>query len=150
MGIIISEQNTAFFVAVILGFFLGLFYEGFRILRVAFPHNGFFIGTEDFFFCITCAICLILLSYAYASGVIRWFTVAGMLIGALCYFFTLGKLISSCAKKLISLLKKALLFVAELTISPIVRMIKQFASALAQWKAKRTDKRIRHKLQTKL
>ena len=106
MGIAISEQCLSFFVAVLSGFCFGFFYEFFRILRAAVKHNAFFCGLEDFFFCMTCTFCTILLCYAYGDGVVRWFVLVGILLGAFLYFVSLGQIISRATEALLRLIQR--------------------------------------------
>lgn len=123
MEIIISQQCLCFFAATVLGFFLGMVYEVFRFLRAAVSHNAFFIGMEDFFFCLSCTFATILLCYAYADGVIRWFALAGILLGFYLYFCSLGHFISKLTKPLISLIGTALSWVQKRLLCPIWRLL---------------------------
>ena len=119
MGIVISDQCLCFLVSVLLGFCLGLFYEIFRFLRAAIRHNAFFCGIEDFFFCMTCTFCTILLCYAYASGVVRWFVLVGILLGGYLYFTSLGQLISHATEAILRTLRRLARLLLNIFCPPI-------------------------------
>lgn len=125
MEISISEQCLCFFVSTLLGFILGAFYEIFRILRLAFAHKNFIIGIEDFFFCMACTFCIILLCYSYANGYYRWFVFAGIFLGFYFYFLTLGRLIQQITKPLIFAIKRTLQKIYHLMFAPLIRTLKQ-------------------------
>lgn len=157
MGIVISEQCLCFLMAVVLGFFLGLSYEPLRIGRRAFPHGAVWIGLEDFFFCLYCTICLILLCYAYASGVIRWFAIAGTLLGVYFYFLTLGRFIRSVTDRLLRAIRRALGWLKRKCFSPALGFFKKSVLAMLsvqrqkrllriQKRAARYDRRMRARL----
>ena len=149
MGIVISEQSFAFFASLLFGFFLGLCYEFLRILRAAIRHNVWSVGIEDFFFAITCAFSVILLCYAYTSGQVRWFVPAGMFVGVLCYFLSLGRLISLITPALLACLNKFFKTLYRFTLHPIIRKASILFQKLHRFHKRQTDKRIRRKLLNK-
>ncbi len=149
MGIVIYEQNIAFFASLCLGFLLGILYEVLRIVRTAVSHNALWIGIEDFFFAITCAFSVILLCYAYTSGQVRWFILAGIFFGGLCYFLSLGRLITRITPALLTLLRTIVKTLYRFTLQPISAFVAQLFRKLRSVHAKRTDQSIRRKLRTK-
>lgn len=125
MGISISEQCLCFFAAVLLGYLLGIFYEFFRILRSALHHRAFIIAIEDFFYCISCTFLLLLLCYVYANGIVRWFAIAGSLLGFYFYFLTLGRLIPKLAKFCIQKLHRFFNRLCSIFLVPLLNYLRK-------------------------
>lgn len=157
MGIAVTEQCLCLLAATLLGFFLGLNYEVFRILRAAFRHANWLVSVEDFFFCLYCTFSLILLCYAYADGTIRWFALVGGALGALFYFLTLGRLIERMTHPLIAAIHRVLRALAKRLLLPLYHRVRSLfvrlcaalktQSALRrQARSAREDRRIKHRL----
>lgn len=157
MGIVLSEQCLCFLASVIAGFLFGLCYELLRVFRVALPHNAFVIGLEDFFFCITCAFGTILLCYLYADGVIRWFAVGGILLGAFLYFYSLGKGIQKITPIVITRIKSAIRRTLHILAQPLLllmratkRQIKKAVRTFEERRKARIHKKIQRRILRKL
>lgn len=155
---VLSEQCLCFFASIILGFFLGLSYEGLRFFRTAIKHNRIFLSIEDFFFCIYCTFCLILLCYAYADGIIRWFVLFGSACGALVYFLTLGRFFVRCTDRFLRTVKLKIREFITIRLMPLWRFFTRCARHLKQTlkvlsdnlkkrKLRRADEKIRTRLE---
>jgi hypothetical protein len=90
----ISETLNLLANFAVIGFFLALFYEPLRISRKFGEQNAIVIGIEDVIFLAFAAIVMFAYSLELGGGTFRWYFVAGGLIGAAVYFFSLGMLIS--------------------------------------------------------
>ena len=81
---IISETdflvNTIYF-----GVLLTFVYDWLRILRRVYKHNTIVVSLDDFIFWTVCSVMFFMLLYHKNNGVIRWFAVAGALIGMFFY-----------------------------------------------------------------
>lgn len=130
MEMLISKQCLNLALSLALGFFLGLCYEPLRILREAVAHNAVLIGIQDFFFCIYCTFLIILLCFTCEHGVIRWYIIAGILLGIYFYFLTLGRLIRSVTARLLRA-AKAVCRTVWRRLSPAVAAIRRTATGIA-------------------
>lgn len=90
------EQELDIFVhAVLSGILVYGSYTGIRMLRRFIKHNIQAISVEDFLFWVATSLYLFISIYKTSNGSVRWFFVAGVLIGmALLSFgmFLLGKI----------------------------------------------------------
>lgn len=73
-----------------MGVVITVAYDLLRIWRKCVRHSRFMVSFEDFFFWVICAIFIFSVLYRENNGVLRWYCVAGALLGMLVY----GKLIS--------------------------------------------------------
>lgn len=83
--------------SVVLGVALGVFYDGFRILRIVRGSvsrgkmETVLLFWEDLFFSVVSAVSTAILSYAMNRGRIRWFSLLAMAIGFWIYRKTVSK-----------------------------------------------------------
>jgi hypothetical protein len=90
----ISETLNMLAAFSVIGFVLAFFYEPLRISRKFCEQNAILIGIEDLLFMAFAAIVMFAYSLELGGGTFRWYFVAGGVIGAAVYFFSLGMLIS--------------------------------------------------------
>lgn len=116
-----APEVFIFFQACLLGVLLGALYDGFRILRLAFPNGKVLIFFEDilYFFVVTVASFSFVL--LYSGGVLRAFMLFGELLGAILYFFTVSLVVMKAAGWIIRIVKCVLRFLYRLFIRPFVR-----------------------------
>ena len=107
-----------------VGVFLGIFYDVFRIWRIAFNSKWASIFIQDFLFCVFSSLIIVILIFHTNSGSVRWFSLFGSFIAFLLYHLTVGKLVMYLAAKIIILVKKVLGFICKLIMTPIRFIIK--------------------------
>ena len=118
------------FRSVLLGFFLGLFYECFRFLRLAFPHPDFLVALEDLIFFFPVSFLFLLFNYALSEGIIRWFSFAGMSIGFFLYLNTLGKIILFFSEVILKFFRAILRFLFKTLLAPLMIIFKNITNCL--------------------
>lgn len=118
----VNTQTLVFLQSLAIGFALGMFYDVFRILRVAAPHGSAAVFAEDFLFFLVCAVLTFLFALSAVNGHLRIFLVLGELLGAVIYFFSLGVLVMRVSKTVIGWLKALLRFLYRLLLRPFVRL----------------------------
>lgn len=91
-----------------LGIKLAFIYDGFRIFRILIHHKNVFISMEDLLFWIYSAIIIFELQLELSEGVLRGFSILGMLLGMYLYNKILGERLVLLAEKGISLFKRQL------------------------------------------
>ena len=91
MGFTNTEQLYTLFLCGGMGFLLGAYYDGFRLLRLLLhpPTAGVF--ALDCLFCVTAAPVVFLFSLAVADGILRVYVFAGLLLGFFAYRRTVGR-----------------------------------------------------------
>lgn len=85
---------------------MGLCYELLRILRMIFKHNVAAVFIEDMLFFSAFGFFSFVLALWVGIGYFRIYYVVFELLGACCYFLSLGRLVNCLFRKLVGLAKK--------------------------------------------
>lgn len=80
---VIRSEMILFFLAVLHGILLELWYAVLRGLRRAVPHAGAVVSVEDFFYWLAAGFVTFLLLFSVSDGVLRGYAVIAMALGAL-------------------------------------------------------------------
>ena len=94
--------------AVKLGIKLAFIYDGIRIFRLFVSHKNIIISMEDLFFWIYAGIIIFELQLEQSNGVLRGFSILGMLMGMFLYSRLLGEKLLFVAEKGSSVFKRQL------------------------------------------
>lgn len=90
MSEVIRQETTVFFLAIVLGAGLALFYDFLRILRRMIRHGVMAAGMEDLLFWLLGACLLFALMFYGTDGELRGYVLFGALCGALLYLQTVS------------------------------------------------------------
>lgn len=90
--------------AVVVGVVIPFGYDGLRILRRVLPHKSLAIAMEDFFFWVICGISVFLWMYRVRGGGLRWFAIAGALVGMSIYKGLFSEFLVTYTAKLLGVL----------------------------------------------
>lgn len=120
-----AEQTQAFLVSCILGVGLGLFYEIFRITRVAIQTPAVIVAIEDIIYFIICAFVSFQFIMNGKSAKLWIFLLIGELIGWIVYHFTLGYLIIKVSSGIIRVIKMLLHFLFYKILLPILKAVQK-------------------------
>lgn len=123
MAVSITEQGFVFLFACLVGVVLGIFYDVFRIARIAFNPRFFVIFIEDILFCFGASAAVVLFVYYANSGIIRWFALVGCALAFAFYYFTAGKLVMYLSEKIIRVIAAILRFIYNITFVPVRRFV---------------------------
>lgn len=119
MGIYLADQALVFLQSLLVGAALGLLYDIFRVSRVAFYTSVPAVFAEDVIYFIICGLVTFFFGLTVIDGALRMFLIIGEFLGAVLYFFTLGKLVMGVAKKIIAAVKAIIRFIARWILRPI-------------------------------
>ncbi len=119
----VTEQLTTFGISCLIGAGLGIFYDFFRIVRKAIPHNWVFIGLEDLTFFIAATTYSFNFMVSVLDGRIRFFIIIGELLGWVIYFFTLGVVVMGVSDKIIACVKYIITALIRIFIAPLFTVI---------------------------
>lgn len=119
MEIYLAEQALVFAEALLVGAALGFLYDVFRITRVAFPTASGVVFAEDILFFTICAVVTFFFGLTVIDGALRVFLIFGELLGAIFYYFTVGKLVMGISKKIIAAVKAIICFVIKWIFRPV-------------------------------
>lgn len=114
-----EAHGIVFVFSCVVGTLLGVLYDVFRIIRIAFNSKWISVFIQDFLFCIFSALSIILLVYYTNSGIVRWFSLFGCFLCFVLYHMTVGRFIIFVSKKIIDFIRKVLDFLIKITIIPL-------------------------------
>ena len=138
MEIHVAQQTGAFLRACLLGGALGLLYDCFRILRLAFPHTrdtrwGYALAfAEDILFFGLCAGASFLFMMETVHGQVRLFLLAGELLGAVLWHYTAGSVVLAVSHALLRGIKAVLAFLFRFFLRPFWRICYRIVYLLCQ------------------
>ena len=115
----VSEQARLFLLACAAGFFIGLVYDAFRIIRIAIPHPSFLIHLEDILYWALASVGMFIFLQHTMAGEVRAYSIFGAALGALLYFLTLSLAIMAVSTAIISFCKKVLVTALTLVLIPM-------------------------------
>ncbi|MCL2697388.1 MAG: hypothetical protein FWE74_04835 [Oscillospiraceae bacterium] len=97
----------------VLGFFLAVFYEAIRIIRLFKKQSDLIVSITDFVFLSLAGLVAFAYSMELGSGRFRWFYAAGIIFGGTVYFLTIGRLVSLASNFIVKCIKRAVSFVMK-------------------------------------
>ena len=121
-----------------MGILITVLYDILRILRRIIPHNIAAISLEDFFYWIVCSLLIFAMLIRENNGILRWFAVAGAMLGMLIYKKTLGFLFV----KYVSLFINWLLHLVERFLRAVLKPLNMVKRRL-HWERKRVPKPVK-------
>lgn len=114
----ITTELQFFLLSILWGGILLLAYDVLRIFRRLVKHGVIFVAVEDLIFWVIASLFLFIMIFQNNNGIIRGFSIMGMLIGMVLYHFSISEWL---VKKLTQLIR--------LLFSPVkagIRQIKRF------------------------
>jgi len=94
----ITNQLHHLFLSCGLGFFLGAYYDVFRVIRLIMNSKNRTVFLQDMLFFSTSAIITFLFSLAITEGNLRFYFFAGEIIGFFAYHYTIGRIVVRFAR----------------------------------------------------
>lgn len=111
MNSAIVIEMQFFLVSILSGCILIFVYDILRIFRRVIKHNGFITGIEDLIYWVISSLFIFVMMYQQNDGIIRFFSILGMLIGMLLYHKLLSELFVAVTLKIIHILISPIIFV---------------------------------------
>ena len=128
-----GNQAYLFMAFTIVGMLIGVLFDIFRILRKNIKTNDFITYIEDIVFWIITGMIIIYSMYIFSDGELRFFMIAGIIIGAIIYLLTISEYIIKISMFLISFLKKLIAIPVKITNNLIIlltRLVKRLLSPI--------------------
>ncbi len=128
------SKDTLFLLqAVGVGAAITFLYDWLRILRRVIPHKQFAISLEDLFFWFFCAVQVFLWMYRVTNGGMRWFAVAGALMGMWLYKKLFGRIFVEGFSWLLSRMLAILAKVLRVLFKPLKWILARMKSVGGQF-----------------
>lgn len=106
MTLLIYNEVRLFFICFLLGAGIGMFYDGFRILRMLIHHHELVTDIEDLVFWLITAWFVFQTLFQYNQGDLRGYAFLGMFMGVILYVCSLSRLLLYLIKKLLPIWNK--------------------------------------------
>ena len=132
----ISDQTQTFLFSCLLGVSFGLLYDLFRITRLAFKLPRWIILLEDLIFFGLCAVFTFLFLLETGDGRLRWYVLAGELLGAILYWATVGALVMRAATRLIKIITGILRRALTAILRPLCRLGRFFGRCFTRCRSR--------------
>ena len=107
----INLELHFFLISILWGVILLLSYDILRIIRRVIRHNSLIIATQDLIFWVVSSVFIFAMMYQQNDGIIRGFSIMGMLIGMVLYHYMVSEFLVKSITGLILLLLSPLKFV---------------------------------------
>lgn len=117
---ILSTQMLIFLKACMLGCFICIVYDCFRIIRILFTNPAWLVFIEDIIFIILATVSSFVFIVTQNNGQFRFFLLVGELIGGIIYFYTISKVIIKIATVIIQIVHKILRFILKIASIPVM------------------------------
>ena len=104
----VSEQTWLFLWACVIGVGLGIVYDFFRVFRILINHNQTAVFVEDVVYTFFFAMTLFVYSTERARGELRFFIFLGAFLGFVVYTLTVGYIIVSIIRRVVTFIYKIL------------------------------------------
>ncbi len=116
----VSDQTWLFLWSCVIGAFLGVVYDFFRVLRIIKKHSLIAVFIEDFIYVTFCFFVIFIYCMEKARGEIRFFIFLGSLLGFAVYIFTAGNFIVNIIRKIVLFIKSLLIKIYNKLFKPVI------------------------------
>ena len=89
----IAQEAVFLGVSLLSGACLFFLYDIFRIFRRIVPHGNIWIALEDICYWLVCTAAVFVMLYQENDGMVRGFALGGIVLGMVCYYFLLSRLV---------------------------------------------------------
>lgn len=130
MNSAIAIEMQFFLVSILSGCILIFAYDILRIFRRLVKHNELVTGIEDLIYWVLSSLFIFIMLYQQNDGIIRFFSILGMLIGMLIYHKLLSELFVSGTLKIIHILFSPIIFVINWVKKILLIIYKQVSKVV--------------------
>lgn len=130
------------------GVFITFAYDVLTVWRQIIPHKPACVSLEDLGFWIFCAIYVFLWLYRESNGILRWYAVAGALLGMVCYKKIVGTYFVKFAVRILKIILAILWKVLYVAATPL-RFLRRKMAGIHNIVKKRR-KKLLHKIKIRL
>jgi spore cortex biosynthesis protein YabQ len=100
----ITIELQFFLISILWGGILLLAYDVLRILRRLVKHGVFLVAVQDLIFWLVASLFIFTMIYRENNGIIRGFSIIGMMLGIILYHFSISDILVKAVTKLIQTL----------------------------------------------
>lgn len=118
----VASQLQAFLLSLVIGVFIGIFYDLFRILRLSFTENKLVIIVQDILFWSVSAFASFVFVFVVNNGAFRAYLAIGEALGFVVYYFTLGAVVIKVSDWFVQRIKRFFRFILHVLLFPFKRL----------------------------
>lgn len=122
----ITIELQFFLISVLWGVILLFAYDLLRIIRRVLKHNSFFLAIEDLIFWVVSSVFIFAMMYRENNGIIRGFSIMGMMIGMVLYHYGISEWFVTSVTKLIYILMRPFAIIINRIKKVILFVLKKF------------------------
>lgn len=116
--------------SMLLGIGIVVLYDILRIFRNIIKHKNFLIGLEDILFWITSGLLIFRMLYKENDGILRWFSIGGIILGMLVYHVSISQLLVRYISLGLNMLIKYVLKFIGIVTKPFRYVFRKFFKAV--------------------
>lgn len=125
MGITVDGQWELFLCAGLLGVLLGAYYDGFRIIRYLTAQGKRQTFFWDLFYFFSSGVATFLFLLAVNQGQMRFYLLAGELLGWCLYHLTLGRAVMFLSVALVKALQRIFQWIKKRLLKPVLELFQR-------------------------
>lgn len=110
-SVTVAAQTQMFLLSCGFGFLLGLLYDVFRLVRMAFFSQKIVVFFQDILYFTVCGCLTFLFALTMNYGEIRGYVLLGEVLGWIIYYYSLGAMIFQASTAIVKALKKVVAFI---------------------------------------
>ena len=118
-----SGDLITLLLSLLLGIVLCLIYDGFKIVRIAVACSTTNIFFQDIIYFIIAAFSTFILLLIRTFGEVRWFVLAGQILGFILCRWSLSRLILSVSQSIINGVKAIFSFINKFLVNPLKKIL---------------------------
>jgi spore cortex biosynthesis protein YabQ len=151
-GLSLATQTKSFLLSLGLGFIMGIFYDLFRLIRLAISKSKMFIIIFDLLYCIFLCFATFVFCMTVNEGQIRFYLLMGEAMGFVVYYFSLGVIVFSFGENLVNFTKRWLKRIFTILLFPFKWIFERTKSVFYKIlkKGRKRSKNLKNKSKTLL
>lgn len=132
----ITVELRFFLISIVTGIAILVIYDILRIFRRIIKHNWFFVALEDVLFWIASGVVIFIMMYEQNNGIIRGFSILGMLLGMIVYNQSISSYFVDGSSKGLNFIKSMIRKVIHIILIPVRWVAKKLGRIGSKIKAK--------------
>ena len=140
MNTMIIMELRFFLMSVLCGVILLVIYDCLRIFRKVIEHDSVWISIEDILYWVFSAVLIFRMMYEMNNGIIRGFSMAGVLLGMIIYKYSISEYVVKGISFVLIQVKKFIMKLIHLLLKPlgfVKKKVIQLLKAIAKVVRKR-------------
>lgn len=140
----VTHELTVFAVMILCGVVFGVLFDIMRAIRNTAKAGKTITDVTDLLFVLISGIVIIYMLIKFNDGILRMYEFAGIFLGGIIYFLTVGKYVKNIFERIFEILCKIIVLIFKIVLTPLAFLykilIRLFCSLRTLFKTKRKRK----------